>query len=312
MTNTDFFKNSNIDMLWDVIIDEEIFKNKQSAIQTEIRNTFLNNIQGFYKIEQSNTSSLIDLNKKYILIILNYIKKSFSPQKTQQIPQQQIPRKIKISDEPIKDKKELITYEDIQNDRTTQFERDLNKYKDEFNDAMSLPVPPVPNFSDNEKDLPISEMEKMIKEITDKRNYDVELINRNISGNNADNWLKPQETSIKSEKFQQPPQKQIADNKIQSIDLNTKPQPDAIKKNVTWGENDSVELTQNYADFNMETDLFKKLKKVGPIEPETSQISINMTDEISILKEDVKKINNKLEELDNNIKTILDLLKNKN
>jgi hypothetical protein len=303
MTNTDFLKNANIEMLWDVIIDEEIFKNKQPAIQNEIRNTFLNNIQGFYKIEHSNTSSLIDLNKKYILIILNYIKKSFSPQKTQQIPQQQIPRKIKILDEPIKDKKELITYEDIQNDRTPQFERDLNKYKDEFNDAMSLPVPPVPNFSDDEKDLPISEMEKMIKEITDKRNYDVELINRNISGNNADNWLKPQETSIKSEKFQQPPQNQVADNKTQ---------PDAIKKNVSWGENDSVELAHKYSDFNMETDLFKKLKKIsGPDVIESAKISINTQEEISILKEDVKKINNKLELLDNNINTILDLLKNK-
>lgn len=299
MTNTDFFKNANIDMLWDVIIDEEIFKNKQPAIQTEIRNTFLNNIQGFYKIENQNTSSLIDLNKKYILIILNYIKNSFSPQKTQNISSQQIPRKIKISDEPIKDKKELITYEDIQNDRTSQFEKDLNKYKDEFNDAMSLPIPPVPNFSDNEKDLPIGEMEKMIKEMTDKRNYDVELINRNISGNKADNWLKPQETSIKSEKFQQPPQIK---------DLNTKPQLDAIKKNVTWGENESVELTQNYADFNMDSDLFKKLKKVtgpGPNEIET-------IGEISLLKEDIKKINNKLEMLDDNIKIILDILKNKN
>ena len=299
MTNTDFLKSNNIEMLWDVIIDEEIFKNKQPAIQTEIRNTFLNNIQGFYKIENQNTSSLIDLNKKYILIILNYIKNSFSPQKTQNISSQQIPRKIKISDEPIKDKKELITYEDIQNDRTSQFEKDLNKYKDEFNDAMSLPIPPVPNFSDNEKDLPIGEMEKMIKEMTDKRNYDVELINRNISGNKADNWLKPQETSIKSEKFQQPPQIK---------DLNTKPQLDAIKKNVTWGENESVELTQNYADFNMDSDLFKKLKKVtgpGPNEIET-------IGEISLLKEDIKKINNKLEMLDDNIKIILDILKNKN
>ena len=299
MTNTDFFKNANIDMLWDVIIDEEIFKNKQPAIQNEIRNTFLNNIQGFYKTEHQNTNSLIDLNKKYILIILNYIKNSFSPQKTQNISSQQIPRKIKISDEPIKDKKELITYEDIQNDRTSQFEKDLNKYKDEFNDAMSLPIPPVPNFSDNEKDLPIGEMEKMIKEMTDKRNYDVELINRNISGNKADNWLKPQETSIKSEKFQQPPQIK---------DLNTKPQLDAIKKNVTWGENESVELTQNYADFNMDSDLFKKLKKVtgpGPNEIET-------IGEISLLKEDIKKINNKLEMLDDNIKIILDILKNKN
>ena len=312
MTNTDFLKNANIEMLWDVIIDEEIFKNKQPAIQNEIRNTFLNNIQGFYKTEQSNTNSLIDLNKKYILIILTYIKNSFSPQKIQHNSSQQIPRKIKILDEPIKDKKELITYEDIQHDRTSQFERDLNKYKDEFNDAMSLPIPPVPNFSDNEKDLPISEMEKMIKEMTDKRNYDVEIINRNLSGNNADNWLKPKETSIKSEKFQQPPQKPLADNKIQSIDLNTNPQLDAIKKNVTWGENESVELTQNYTDFNMDLDLFKKLKKVaGPNQLETDQISINTTEEISILKEDVKKINNKFEELDNNIKTILDILKNK-
>ena len=329
MTNTDFLKSNNIEMLWDVIIDEEIFKNKQPAIQNEIRNTFLSNIQGFYKIEQSNTSSLIDLNKKYILMILNYIKKTFSPQKTQQIPQQQIPRKIKISDESINDKKELITYEDIQNDRTSQFERDLNKYKDEFNDAMSLHIPAVPNFSDNEKDLPIGEMEKLIKEITDKRNYDVEVINRNISLNNSDNnadkWLKPQETSIKSEKFQQPiqqpiqnqpqnqQQKQNVDNKNQGIDLNTRPQPDSIKKNVTWGENESVELTQNYADSNIESDLFKKLKKIsGPSVIESAKISMNTTEEISVLKEDVQKINTKLEELDNNIKTILDILKNKN
>ena len=268
---------------------------------------------------------MIDLNKKYILIILTYIKNSFSPQKIQHNSSQQIPRKIKILDEPIKDKKELITYEDIQNDRTSQFERDLNKYKDEFNDAMSLHIPAVPNFSDNEKDLPIGEMEKLIKEITDKRNYDVEVINRNISLNNSDNnadkWLKPQETSIKSEKFQQPiqnqpqnqPQKLNLDNKNQSIDLNTRPQPDSIKKNVTWGENESVELTQNYADSNIESDLFKKLKKIsGPSVIESAKISMNTTEEISVLKEDVQKINTKLEELDNNIKTILDILKNKN
>ena len=228
-------------------------------------------------------------------MLLEFKKKSFNHIK-KTYPYQ--PNKIKIHNEPPVNK-ESITYEDIQNDRTSQFEKDLNKYKDEFNDAMSLPIPPVPNFSDNEKDLPIGEMEKMIKEMTDKRNYDVELINRNISGNKADNWLKPQETSIKSEKFQQPPQIK---------DLNTKPQLDAIKKNVTWGENESVELTQNYADFNMDSDLFKKLKKVtgpGPNEIET-------IGEISLLKEDIKKINNKLEMLDDNIKIILDILKNKN
>ena len=58
----------------------------------------------------------------------------------------------------------------------------------------------------------------------------------------------------------------------------------------------------------MDSDLFKKLKKVtgpGPNEIET-------IGEISLLKEDIKKINNKLEMLDDNIKIILDILKNKN
>ena len=108
-------------------------------------------------------------------------------------------------------------------------------------------------------------------------------------------------------------QKQNVDNKNQGIDLNTRPQPDSIKKNVTWGENESVELTQNYADSNIESDLFKKLKKIsGPSVIESAKISMNTTEEISVLKEDVQKINTKLEELDNNIKTILDILKNKN
>ena len=72
MTNSDFLKNDNIEMLWDVIIDENIFKNKSPQIQNEIKNTFLNNIQGFYNIEQLNTKNLISLNKKYILMILNH------------------------------------------------------------------------------------------------------------------------------------------------------------------------------------------------------------------------------------------------
>ena len=87
-------------------------------------------------------------------MILNHITKTFSSQQQQQQQQQQHqqqqqqqqqqPNRIKIYDDTISDKKELITFEDIQNDRTSQFERDLNKYKEDFNNDMSLPVPPVP------------------------------------------------------------------------------------------------------------------------------------------------------------------------
>ena len=58
----------------------------------------LRNIKGFYDVERSKTNNIVDINKKYILLILNYIKKNFS---------QSMPNKIKISkEEPVK---ELIT-----------------------------------------------------------------------------------------------------------------------------------------------------------------------------------------------------------
>jgi hypothetical protein len=322
MTNSDFLKNDNIEMLWDVIIDENIFKNKSPQIQNEIKNTFLNNIQGFYNIEQLNTKNLISLNKKYILMILNHITKTFSSQ-------QQPTNRIKIYDDAVTDKKELITFEDIQNDRTTQFERDLNKYKEDFNNDMSLPVPPVPVFADDSKDLPISEMEKMIKEITDKRNYDIEQINRNISvnntENNADTWLKPKETSIKSEKYQQTPQKPKEDNKNvyknQSIDLNSINLLEHSKKSVTWGANETVELAKEQPGVVMDSDLFKKLKRVVPTETQPQIVNLEsenkevitevITEEINVMKKEIRQINNMVEVLDNNIKTILEILKNK-
>jgi hypothetical protein len=89
---------------------------------------------------------LVDMNKKYILLILNYANK--------QIKQNTKPeyKKIKILDEiPQKKVNELITYEDIQNDKRSQFDKDLNRRQEEFTNAMALPVPPVPKFNDKLK-----------------------------------------------------------------------------------------------------------------------------------------------------------------
>ena len=107
-------------------------------------------------------------------MILNYANK--------QIAQNVKPeyRKIKILDElPQKKVNELITYEEIHNDKRSQFDKDLTKRKEEFTNTMALQVPPVPKFSDNLEDGPISEIEKAIKELTSQRNYDVEQITKN-------------------------------------------------------------------------------------------------------------------------------------
>jgi len=186
-----FNKKDNIKMLWDVVSDEDIFKFLTPDIQSKIYNLFLSNIQGFFEVERTKNNSLVDLNKKYILLILNHIKKTYPYQ----------PSKIKIHNEP--PVKELITYEEIQNDRKSQFEKDFSRRQEEFEDSMTIKPPPVPEFADKETDRPIKEMDKILKEMQAQRNYEVEQINRTYNTTNQlDNWLKPQETSLKGEKFE--------------------------------------------------------------------------------------------------------------
>jgi len=209
------------------------------------------------------------MNKKYILLILNHIKKNYP---------NNMPNKIKIYNDS--ETKEPITYEEIQNEKKTQFETDLMKRQQEFTNAMSLQVPEVPDFKDNFTDEPINEMEKMIKEMTAKRNYDVEQINNSYQ-KNSDQWLKSQETSIKNEKF--------IFNDSQKQD-----------KSVSWGENEEF---QN-EDFQ-EEGIFKKLKKVKPFE------NINLAINEKTIEERLINIEEKIEKYDDKLNKVLQLLEKK-
>ncbi len=193
MNINNFLNEENLNTLWDVISDEDIFKYLSREMQSKISQLFSNNVKGFYEIERKKTNNLVDINKKFILLILNHITKTYT---------QQMPNKIKILDEtPVK---EFITSEELHNERKSQFDKDLIKRQEEFEDIMVTKTPPVPNFLDKYEDKPIGEMDKIIKEMTTKRNYDIEQITKNNVVD--DNWLKPQETSIKSEKITIGPQ----------------------------------------------------------------------------------------------------------
>lgn len=303
-----FLKKENVDTLWDVIIDEDIFKFLSREIQGQIFEVFLDNIKGFFEVERNNTNKLMDMNKKYILLILTHIRKKYP---------NQIHNKIKIYDEP--PVKEAITYEEIHNEKKSQFEKDLQKRQEDFTNAMALPVPEVPEFSDKFKDSPISEMDKMIKEITAKRNYDVEQINRlnQISIENADNWLKPQETSVKSEKLVPNKKSNNLSQTLSSSQENnrklkylTNIDDKQKEKNVTWGQNQEYNIT-NLNDDVEDTDnnIFRKLKKV-PSNLENIVLTMDETNtEIQIpVEERLLQIEKRLELYDNKIDKILELL----
>jgi len=69
--------------------------------------------------------------------------------------------------------KPLVTYEEIQNERKTAWEREINKKQQEFSQSYQRVVPPTPTFQED-RDIPIGEMEKLIADTIAKRNYDIE------------------------------------------------------------------------------------------------------------------------------------------
>ena len=226
---TNFLNKDNVKILWDVISDEDIIKSQSLDFRENIFNLFTSNIKGFYDVESKKATNLVELNKKYIILVLNHTNKVIKNSMSTDI------KKIKISNEIPNNVNELITYEEIQNDRRSQFDKDLNKRQEEFTNSMSLPVPPVPKFTDSLDDGPISEMEKAIQEITAQRNYDVEQINRNnnnlITNSSVDNWLKPQETSVKTDKLSQNTQNNSNGNRLKYIKIDNSDIDDSIYQN---------------------------------------------------------------------------------
>ena len=288
-----FIKKENVSMLWDVISDEEIFNFLSRDIQGKIYQLFLNNIKGFYESENIKTNSLVDMNKKYILLILNHIKKNYPIQ----------PNKITIHTEPVK---ESITYEEIQNERKSKFEKDYNRRQEEFEEYINIKAPPVPEFADKDKDRPIKEMDKILKDMQAQRNYEIEQINRSYNNTTQiDNWLKPQETSLKNDKLA--PQQQQNESQSYSRfkflnELNSDNQPDIKdKKNVSFSNIEEIK-TFNIEEEEEDDNIFSKLKKISNKQNENIKVEIDeptiiQEDRISKLEREVKNINNKMDKI---------------
>ena len=71
MSTNDFLTKQNVDLLWEVIIDDDLFKNKPKELINQIGAIFRQNLRGFNETEKNNSSNLMSMNKRFIGIILN-------------------------------------------------------------------------------------------------------------------------------------------------------------------------------------------------------------------------------------------------
>ena len=285
MSINDFLEKENLELLWEVLIDEPLIKQLCDSVikYKTLMHIFQSNLNEFFNAEKNNCNNLIELNKKYILLIINYIIKTNNNnnQNTNPIHESSTQpqyKKIKIhDDEPIK---QSITFEDIHNDRMNLFEKELNKKQEEFTNAMTLPVPSLPNFSDK-LDEPMSEIELEIKRIQEQRNYDIEMINNTNKNTNASsdaNWLKPQETSIKNEKLIK------INNTITTAHNNN----NNNNKHITWEDEQTIHQDD-------EINIFGKLKKITSSNDSTNIVIPNYQTQIDEIKKEILTLNEKLD-----------------
>ena len=190
-----FIDKENVNVLWEILVEEGVIFSNHS---NKIRDIFENNMVDFYNSEKSRTSSLVEMDKKYIAAMIQFLKNSNNQPNNLNNPQNNSNnpphyKKIKIEEEI----KHPITFEEIQNEKRSKFETELQEKQKEFTNALFTPVPPTPNFKDNDiyDAPPISELENEIKRMQEQRKYDLANIQYNEEHAKKE-WLKAMDTNI--------------------------------------------------------------------------------------------------------------------
>ena len=337
MSNEDFLLNSNIQLIWDIIIDEGILQNKTKNTLNQIVDFFNFSIKDFFEKERKNTSNLIELNKKYILFFIQYIRIQYPSSKVNVQKKQAQPLELTQKLESLQSTqqrqtqtldKNLVTFEELQKERISKFEQDLLQKQQDFTNFMDVRVPEKPNFSDP-MDSPLDKTDILIQRTIQQRNLEAEQYKNNTTNKEVlDIWLQPQTTSIKKEnsiendksiKYIKIGHEEIVNHIKQNeiIELHpskplqgTENSKSILKKNISWQDQEipiHLDIMETSSNFTFETNLLNKFKRL-----ENTKIERNDIDsELVSIKDQIKTISIKIDDLTTCLNKIYGLFEDK-
>jgi hypothetical protein len=247
-----FLEKTNINLLWEVLMDEININGNNSELMHNIKAMFTNNANHFIT-KDNNSIKLVELNKHFLRQIISSVNKL--------VFDSQI-KKITITNEVIN---EPYKIEDIHLSRQHEFESQVINKRNELEQFMTPQKPKELDFSDKKKDGKITEMDSLLAEKLAERNADCNTI---YNATKPESWLTPAETSIKQDKMQST----IINNNNNNNQLNQK-----LDKKISWLNDDVNNDAINIEDISL--NIFNKLKKkdVEPIKYEEQQ-SIQLPD----------------------------------
>ena len=314
MNNLQQFKTvKNVNMLWEVLLDELKINHQNTSLVSNIRSVFENNISLFLSKANPN-SGLMNLNKIFLSQIVTAVNRLFPN------INQQSTKLISISDEVIN---EPYKVEDIHSARQSEFEAQVNQRRSDFDNLATHKKPKELDFSDKAEISKIKEMEALIAETIAKRNFEIDQINMNTNPNtnpninsiSSDEWLKPNNTSVRAEK-QQPIVSDNSQRKHKYVNVSEQEPPlfltrsdstSSLKK-VSFNEGNNVTMTiEEYREpetqevINIPTNIFNKLKKVE--EPIKNQ-DPNVQSQINDMNKKIDTLFQMMAELSSNVKQL--------
>ena len=236
-----FLNKQNIDLLWDVLLDELRVDRNNKQIFTNIRAVFESNINPFTKNANANTFPLVNLNKQFLSQVVIAVNRLFP-----NLKQEQDFKRIQISSEDVS---EPYKVEDIHSERQNNFEKQVQQKRSEFEKSINLNKPAELDFTEKIDDGKIKEMDTLIAETMARRKFDIEQIQHNLNTEDPENWLQSQQIK-----------KQDTNNtntntnttvevglyrklKLKPIDTNTNTNTNTSKKNVTWTDQQLTNTT---------------------------------------------------------------------
>ena len=272
--------NENKEMLWELLRDNQAFKG--------LTNTQYNNVITIFNttLNQTTTANkpLMELNKEFISSML---------QQLNSIKSNTLQDNVKNN---IVDPK-VLTHQEIQKQKRSEFENNLEKRQGEFTKYMKIHVPDAIDFGDNIKEEPIRNVDSLIHEKMKQRSYDVFDKQEDITNNVIDTMN--------------------TNNEIENID--SKPLIKDMPKEINNSDEEEM-LTQaksNTYDNNIQKEeniiIQNLIKRIEVLEETQQEMKVHMSEIQEKMLENIDAIQEqKIQVVEQNIENTIENIHNNN
>ena len=258
-----FTKKENINLLWDVLLDELNINTNNKAIVSNIKSVFESNVKPFTSRANSK-APIMELNKLFLGQVVLAVNRLFP-----QLKQDQNIKKITITNEVVA---EPYRIEDIQSARQNEFENEFEKKRMDLDNYMTPQKPKSVDFTDKFVEEKITGMDSLLAEKMNQRNLEIGQI---MNNSDTEKWLQAKETSVKSENINannvQSNNVQQTNSRLKYINMDNNnniallnPELNKPVKRVSWDERATGEEEPV-------SNIFQKLKKTNITEKQYTE-----------------------------------------